>query len=712
VPAPTCSVSYNRSSVTSGGSATLSWSSNNDADGNMEFSCTNFYQSSPGVMTYNGSGRSSTTSASGGGTATWNTSVNSSEKCTFTAKNSTGSVSCSDTLVVNAPSYYCTGTTPTNANFCPNDNVGLTANTPRTVVSSCGAPKCETTSKSGYTKSGNSCVAISINASCGTRDTTYSASTPAWPSSSTYCSSGTNTTSPAFPAPNNSVSWTCAGSGGGSNDYCTATRSNISSPSLSFWANPSTITLGDSTSLRYSVSGATSCTASTSSFGAGSWSGWRSYSNGTHYYSVTPTYPGAKTYKLSCSNSGGTTIRHTYLTVVPSPTCSVSYNKSSITSGESATLTWSSTNDADGKMEYTCTNFENVNNSVLEYNEIGRSGTIGDYNATATWDSLGNNTSETCTFTAENSAGATANCSDTLIVNAPGIYSCQSIPPIPDYASAWGSDEYDAINNTTNWTYSPTDDPATKCQYRCNTGYTWNGSACVNPQFSFEAVDPITKVSLGNPVDISSGDSIRLTWSVQDMINCVASGDSEWFGINGVKGSVDGITYLQDMNNIDSDRSYTLTCFGKDSNEYKGIIPITVVPIATFSCTNIPPNTTPCPGDDTGLSADTNGAVVDSCSVPPELEKCEYTCNAGLVNTAGVCLPPTCIGSIDSNAEICPGDTANESRTLVENCSTPDGSDPKCEYVCKSGFDYNSATGACELNSSSNKPANWQEVNP
>jgi hypothetical protein len=65
---------------------------------------------------------------------------------------------------------------------------------------------------------------IPENGSCGTRNTTYPSSTTNWPNTSTYCSSGTNTTSPTFPAAGTSVNWTCAGSGGGTNVNCEARR--------------------------------------------------------------------------------------------------------------------------------------------------------------------------------------------------------------------------------------------------------------------------------------------------------------------------------------------------------------------------------------------------------------------------------------------------------------------------------------------------------
>jgi hypothetical protein len=57
------------------------------------------------------------------------------------------------------PTYSCTGTVPLNANLCSGDDIGLTANTARTLVSSCTASKkCEYTCNSDYILSRGSCV--------------------------------------------------------------------------------------------------------------------------------------------------------------------------------------------------------------------------------------------------------------------------------------------------------------------------------------------------------------------------------------------------------------------------------------------------------------------------------------------------------------------------------------------------------------------------
>ncbi len=98
------------------------------------------------------------------------------------------------------------------------------------------------------------------------------------------------------------------------------------------------------------------------------------------------------------------------------PACEVNYDKSEITSGQSATMTWTSVNDADGRLDFTCTSFGPINNGVLTYNQSGRSSFVNSSgSAEATWvspvDAI-----ETCTFTAKNGNNETAVCSDSLAV--------------------------------------------------------------------------------------------------------------------------------------------------------------------------------------------------------------------------------------------------------------------------------------------------------
>lgn len=106
-------------------------------------------------------------------------------------------------------------------------------------------------------------------------------------------------------------------------------------PSVSFTANPGTINPGDSATLTWTVSDATSCTAS----GAAAWSGAVSTS-GTNSQSVTPTV--TTTYLLSCTGLGGTTNRSVTVYV---PTGSLTASPCTIPSGATScttTVAWGS----------------------------------------------------------------------------------------------------------------------------------------------------------------------------------------------------------------------------------------------------------------------------------------------------------------------------------------------------------------------------------
>lgn len=110
-------------------------------------------------------------------------------------------------------------------------------------------------------------------------------------------------------------------------------------PTVSFSGNPLTITRGASSTLTWSSTNATSCTAS------GEWTGSKATS-GTQ--AVTPSSTGSKTYSLSCTGAGGTTSQSVTVQVnAPAPTLTFNASPESVMLGNSSTLSWSTT-DATG----------------------------------------------------------------------------------------------------------------------------------------------------------------------------------------------------------------------------------------------------------------------------------------------------------------------------------------------------------------------------
>jgi hypothetical protein len=116
---------------------------------------------------------------------------------------------------------------------------------------------------------------------------------------------------------------------------------NPPAPTVAISVTPATITLGQSSTLTWSSTNATTCNAS------GAWTGLQSASGSIP---VTPTSAGMFSYTLNCSNGVSSQTLATTLTVNPQPppvpTVTVTVSPSTITVGESVTVTWSSTNAA------------------------------------------------------------------------------------------------------------------------------------------------------------------------------------------------------------------------------------------------------------------------------------------------------------------------------------------------------------------------------
>jgi len=118
--------------------------------------------------------------------------------------------------------------------------------------------------------------------------------------------------------------------GGGSGSSTPATPA----PTVSVVASPTSINSGASSTLTWSSTDASSCTAS------GGWSGTKAASG------VLAVMPSATaSYSLSCTGAGGSAQASATVTVSAAPpTLTLSASPASVASGSSSTLTWASTN--------------------------------------------------------------------------------------------------------------------------------------------------------------------------------------------------------------------------------------------------------------------------------------------------------------------------------------------------------------------------------
>jgi uncharacterized repeat protein (TIGR03803 family) len=104
-------------------------------------------------------------------------------------------------------------------------------------------------------------------------------------------------------------------------------------PTASLTANPASITAGQSSTLSWSSTNATSCTGN----------GFLTGNSVTGSVSVTPAT--TTTYIVTCTNGSASASTSATVTVTgTTPTATLTANPASITSGQSSTLTWSSTN--------------------------------------------------------------------------------------------------------------------------------------------------------------------------------------------------------------------------------------------------------------------------------------------------------------------------------------------------------------------------------
>ena len=133
-----------------------------------------------------------------------------------------------------------------------------------------------------------------------------------------------------------SYTLTCTKTGGAATTSATVSLTTLPPvPVVSISASPDHIVPGDSVTLTWSSTDATSCTASDA------WSGSKATSGST---TVTPP-AGLDFYTLTCTGPGGSGVgKATVTATYPAPTMSFSASSLVISQGQSSTLSWSSTN--------------------------------------------------------------------------------------------------------------------------------------------------------------------------------------------------------------------------------------------------------------------------------------------------------------------------------------------------------------------------------
>ena len=139
----------------------------------------------------------------------------------------------------------------------------------------------------------------------------------------------------------NTYTLTCTGSGGSVDKSVNLKITLPPPPTVNLSITPTSVVLGNTATLSWTTTNATSCAFS------GAISGTvKLQSDSSSPLKAHPTSVGTFTYTLTCTGAGGSTPKSVNLTVTtpPTPTEKFSISPSTIVLGSSATLTWSSTN--------------------------------------------------------------------------------------------------------------------------------------------------------------------------------------------------------------------------------------------------------------------------------------------------------------------------------------------------------------------------------
>ena len=339
-------------------------------------------------------------------------------------------------------------------------------------------------------------------------------------------------------------------------------------PSVTLELSSPTLTAGQSAQLTWTTVNATSCIAS------GAWNGQQEIENSQGFATVPPA-PGTYSYGLTCTGPGG--VNSDVKTLVVSdasvPNVSLTLTPSQIRPGDSATLTWA-TSEASACAASGGTGTDGWTGSRDTSNTagfaIGPFGAAGQYSYTLSCTGPGGTADDTRILTVSNSAPAAP---PSITFSAtPATIQVGGTPSL-----TWNSQNATACTGTggasgDNWGGSePLSSSGTLLSPLTAAGgfvYTLTcsgpgGSSSTNTSVVVTSGPPSGSISVSlsvNPSTITAGSSSTLTWSSAGGSSCQASGS--WTGTQPTGGAGFGIGPL----NTPGTYSYSLTCSGSGGN--------------------------------------------------------------------------------------------------------------------------------------------------
>ena len=342
----------------------------------------------------------------------------------------------------------------------------------------------------------------------------------------------------------------------------TPSEDSPAAPTISLSADPSSVLPEGLSTLTWSTTNATTCTASNVGAEGSTWWGAKPTSGSDVRGPLTAT----ATYSLSCTGPGGTASQSVTVVVTgsppPAPTVTLTATPSSVSPGGLSTLTWSTTNAT------TCTasNVGAEGSTWRGAKPTSGSDVRGPLAATATY-------SLSCA-----GPGGTASQSVTVVVTgSPPAAPTVALTAIPSSISAGNSTTLAWVSaNATGciasgaWSgsraisgesaVSPT---STSTYILTCTGMGGSASDSVTVTVSVPA--PTVNLT-ATPTTINAGQSTTLTWSSTNATGCTATGG--WSGAQLLSGELVVATT--------STATYVLTCIGVGGSTAKSVT-VTVI---------------------------------------------------------------------------------------------------------------------------------------
>ncbi|MBS0366387.1 MAG: DUF4038 domain-containing protein [Proteobacteria bacterium] len=347
---------------------------------------------------------------------------------------------------------------------------------------------------------------------------------------------GVNGSLAQTPASSTQYGLSCTGSGGTAQ---TSVAVNVAdpqpgAPTVSLSASPATVAAGGEFTLTWNSTDATSCVA------GDAWSGSQALSG-----SLALSPAATATYSLTCSGAGGSAQSSVVVTVSavpppPAPTLTLHANPASVQSGQSSTLTWSSTN---------------TNSCTASGGWSGTQPASG---------SMGVKPTATTAYALSCSgAGGAVSASVSVSVNAAPLPSLTfSVSPAHVAAGGsamlqWSSTNATGCTASGGWTGAVSAQGSSVQKPQATSQYTLSctGAGGSSPARSVTVtVDPAPALTFAaSPASITAGGTSTLNWTATNATGCTASGGS-FTGSRAVSGS-QGVAPT-------ANTTYTMSCIG------------------------------------------------------------------------------------------------------------------------------------------------------